>query len=157
MKWLRDNAWWNTFFVFSLVVMATWTIVIKFVTPLLYSTSSSTFEGSAELPIMWDFWWVAHLYLAWALWNYRRDAWVAAALISLIEVIIVITKFFFFALEPEDSVWRLLWFTNKVYVLVIFMLLTAFCVHRPYLNYLSSKGIYIPKGLFKKQFERSSS
>jgi cobalamin synthase len=70
----RGGTGWITFSVFGLVVMATWTLVIKFLAPVLYFAAEIAGGRPPDgIPIMWDFWWVAHLALAWSLW--RRHVW----------------------------------------------------------------------------------
>jgi hypothetical protein len=101
---------WVTASVFGLVVMVTWTVVIKYLAPLL-----------AGAPIMWDFWWMAHLVLAWLLWHRHPLARKAGLAIAAAEILIVTVKFVDFGRHPDLSFWRLLWFTNKVYVLLFFV------------------------------------
>ena len=110
--------------VFGLVVMVTWTLVIKYLAPILYVVSERAAGRSpAGVPIMWDFWWVAHLLLAWLLWRRHRLAWAFGVAVSGLEIVIVTLKFVLFLRAPELSFWRLLWFTNKVYVLAFFVVL----------------------------------
>ncbi len=118
--------------VFALVVMATWTLVIKFLAPILYVVAEEKAGNpGVAAPIMWDFWWVAHLWLAHLMWYRHRWAWWAAALISWVEVVIVVVKFFFYLRDPIWDLWHLLWFVNKVYVLVFFLIL-SFLLIRPW-------------------------
>ena len=112
------------FAVFGLVVMATWTLVIKYLAPILYVVSErAAGRDPGGVPVMWDFWWVAHLALAWLLWRRHRWAWGAGVAISAAEIAIVVVKLVAYALRPDLSFWRLLWFTNKVYVLSFFIVL----------------------------------
>jgi hypothetical protein len=118
---------WVTGSVFGLVVMTTWTMVIKYLAPLLYAAA-----GSGPAPIMWDFWWVAHLALAWLLWHRHPLARGAGLAVAAAEIVIVTVKFVAYARHPDLSFWRLLWFTNKVYVLLFFVwFLTALLRNRP--------------------------
>ncbi|HYG65208.1 MAG TPA: hypothetical protein VEL74_21690 [Thermoanaerobaculia bacterium] len=135
---------WITFCVLGLVVMATWTLVVKFLVPLLWyiaERSAGRFVG--ELPVMWDFWWVAHLVLAWLLWRRHRWAWAFGLLVAVIEIAIVITKFAFYLRQPDLGFWRLLWFTNKVYVLAFFVLFVALLARRDVRNALGAG--HVPK------------
>ncbi len=43
--------------------------------------------------------------------------------LALAESAVVLTKFFFYLRAPEWTFWKLLWFTNKVYVLLFFLCL----------------------------------
>jgi len=119
------------FAVFGLVVMAAWTLVIKYLAPILYVVSERAAGRSpGPAPVMWDFWWVAHLALAWLLW--RRHAWARAAgmAIAAAEIAVVTVKFIAYMRRPDLSFWRLLWFTNKVYVLAFFVVLLIVFLRR---------------------------
>jgi hypothetical protein len=123
----EDRPAWVTASVFGLVVMATWTMVIKYLAPVLYGAAEHT-----SPPIMWDFWWVAHLALAWLLWHRHPLARRAGLAIAAAEIVIVTVKFADYARHPDLSFWRLLWFTNKVYVLLFFVwFLAMLLVRRP--------------------------
>jgi hypothetical protein len=120
----RGGTAWITFSVLGLVVMATWTLVIKFLAPVLYFAAEVAAGRTPEgMPIMWDFWWVAHLALAWLLWRRHAWAWAAGLVITAVEILVVISKFAIYLQAPDWSFWRLLWFTNKLYVLAFFILL----------------------------------
>jgi hypothetical protein len=120
----RGGTGWITFSVFGLVVMATWTLVIKFLAPVLYFAAEIAGGRPPDgIPIMWDFWWVAHLALAWSLWRRHVWAWGAGVMIAAVEIVIVVSKFAIYLQTPDWSFWRLLWFTNKAYVLAFFVLL----------------------------------
>jgi hypothetical protein len=122
---------WITFCVLGLVVMATWTLVIKFLAPFLWFVAEqSAGRPIAGPPVMWDFWWVAHLLLAWLLWRRARWAWTFGLAVAVLEVAIVITKFALYLRQPDLVFWRLLWFTNKVYVLAFFVLFLALLARR---------------------------
>lgn len=121
----------RTFAVFGLVVMATWTIVIKFVAPILYAVSERAAGREVTMPIMWDFWWVAHLVLARTIWIGHRRARAASFAVAGAETAIVVVKLAQWLAHPDLSFWRLLWFTNKVYVLAFFIVLLAILYRRP--------------------------
>ncbi len=72
---------------------------------------------------MWDLWPFTHVVLALLLWQRHRLAWIYGVTLSLAESAVVLTKFFFFLRAPEWTFWKLLWFTNKVYVLLFFLCL----------------------------------
>jgi hypothetical protein len=110
--------------VFGLTVMAVWTLVIKFLAPLLWAVAERAGGREAVAPVMWDFWWVAHLALALLLWRRHRWAWSFGIGVAVVEIAIVAAKFFVYLRglqAPDLSFWRLLWFTNKVYVLGFFL------------------------------------
>jgi hypothetical protein len=112
---------WVTASVLGLVVMATWTLVIKYLAPWLWAVSErAAGRADATAPLMWDFWWVAHLLLAWLLWRGEALARVAGLVIAPLEIGIVAVKLALFARQPDASFWKLLWLTNKLYVLVFF-------------------------------------
>jgi hypothetical protein len=117
---------WNTFAVLGLVVMATWTLVIKYLAPVLYlAAESAAGRTTARVPVMWDFWWVAHLALAWLLWTSHPRARAAALAVSIAEILVVTVKLSTFVSRPDLSFWKLLWLTNKIYVLSFFLCLLA--------------------------------
>jgi len=112
---------WRTGCIAGLVVMATWTIVIKYVAPLLWAYSEQLAGRPATAPIMWDFWWVAHLLLARLIYLRHPLMWATGTIIAAVEILIVSVKFALYLRAPDLSFWKLLWFTNKVYVLVFFI------------------------------------
>jgi hypothetical protein len=123
---------WVTASVFGLVVMATWTLAIKYVAPILWAAAERSAGREAVAPIMWDFWWVAHLALAWLLWTGHRLARMTGYAVAIVEIAIVAMKFVLFLRAPDWSFWKLLWFTNKIYVLGFFVVfLVALLRRRP--------------------------
>ena len=124
---------WIVATVCALVVMITWTLVVKCLAPLLFDLSLTLAgegrpggHGSAALAgagVMWDLWPLTHLGLAVALWQRHRLAWIYGVTLALAESAVVLTKFFFYLRAPEWTFWKLLWFTNKVYVLLFFLCL----------------------------------
>jgi hypothetical protein len=116
------------FFAHYLIVLAAWTLVIKFAFPAAYAL----WDGAALASyIYWDFWWVAHLWLAWAL--LRRPAytyWLAVA-VSVVEIAIIVTKFWLFLDAPEWTIWSTNWFINKIFVLACFAALLPYLVLGP--------------------------
>lgn len=107
----------------SLFVLAAWTLAIKYVFPVAYALS----EGVPVLTyVMWDFWWVAHIWLGWALINRPRHTFALALVTSVVEIIIVVTKFVLFFSEPQWDIWHTNWFINKCFVLACFILLLGY-------------------------------
>lgn len=112
---------WLVATVFGLVVMIVWTVVVKYAVPLHWAWAerlAGRDPGASR--IMWDLWPLAHALLAGLLWTRHRTAWAAGVTISAVEVAVVSTKFAHFLRAPELDFWRLLWFTNKLYVLLFF-------------------------------------
>lgn len=110
----------------GLGVMVVWTLVVKYLVPILWFVA----EGAAgrapdAIPVMWDLWPLAHAALAWALWRGTRWAWSFGVAVSALEIAVVATKFVLFLGAPTWTFWRLLWFTNKLYVLAFFVVLLA--------------------------------
>jgi hypothetical protein len=121
---------WATASVFGLVVMASWTLIIKYLAPVLYAAAERSAGRDLSAPILWDFWWVAHLALAWLLWTGHRLARPAGYAVAIVEILIVAVKFLLFLRAPEWTFWKLLWFTNKVYVLGFFVVFLAALLRR---------------------------
>jgi hypothetical protein len=117
---MRDDGW-RIASIVGLVVMATWTLVIKYVAPLLWALSETLAGRDAEAPIMWDFWWVVHLALARLIYLRHPFMWAAGTIIAGVEILIVTVKLVLYYRAPDYSFWNLLWLTNKMYVLVFFV------------------------------------
>ena len=113
------------FFVHYLVILAAWTLVIKFIFPISYAVLE---EISWSAYVMWDFWWVAHLWLAWAFLVQWRYLYPLAYIISVVVVLIISVKFYFFLENPGLTIWTANWFINKIFVLSCFLLLFGYLV-----------------------------
>ena len=119
--------------VLGLVVMVTWTLIVKFLAPVLfYVAERQAGRPIAGPPVLWDFWWVAHLGIAWLLWHRLPLALLAGRGIAAAEVLIALGKLALYAGQPDLSFWGLLWLTNELYVLGFFLFLIV---------YLSRSGI----------------
>ena len=113
-------------FAMALFLIATYTLVIKFINPLTYMVAFRMESGYwRPPPIMWDFWWVAHIWLGCWLWNRHRAAWLFGMAISVVEIGIIVTKFVRFLQEPKIDFWGISWLINKCCVLALFILLLA--------------------------------
>jgi len=126
----RPQPRWVVATVVGLVVMVTWTVVVKVLVPLLFELSLVLTVEPVGAPqalhgagVMWDLWPLAHLLLAVGLWRRHRFVRAYGVTLALSESAVVATKFFLFLRAPEWTFWKLLWFTNKVYVLVFFLCL----------------------------------
>lgn len=119
-----DRPRWLIATVVAVVVMITWTLVVKYLVPILWFWSER-FAGRepAAVPVMWDLWPLAHLVLAVALW--RRTPWARAYALAVaaIESTIVVVKLGLYLKSPDLGLWGLLWLTNKIYVLALFLCL----------------------------------
>ena len=105
-----------------LIVLAAWTVTVKFAFPIAFALA----EGVAVATyIYWDFWWVAHLWLAWALLDWQRYSFALALAVSVAEIAIVVTKLTIFLGDPEWTMWTTNWFINKLFVLACFTLILA--------------------------------
>ena len=106
-----------------LFVLAGWTLVIKFAFPVAYALA----EGApATSYVLWDFWWVVHLWLGWALLNWQRYSYLFAVTVSAVEIAIVTVKFALFLGAPEWTIWSTNWFVNKLFVLACFALMLGY-------------------------------
>ena len=113
------------FFAHFLFILSAWTLTIKFFFPLAYAAANGL---PLHTHIYWDFWWVVHLWLGWALLNWQRYSFPLAISVSVVEIAIIVSKFVFFLSAPEWTVWRTNWFINKLFVLACFTLLLAYCL-----------------------------
>ena len=103
-----------------LIVLAAWTVTIKFLFPVAYALG----EGAPVTTyIYWDFWWVIHLWLAWALLSWHPYTYALALGVSVVEIAIIVTKLALFLAHPEWTIWTTNWLINKLFVLACFCLL----------------------------------
>lgn len=107
------------------MLLAAWTLVIKFVFPLVFDYSYGHRPGTH---IMWDFWWVVHLWLAYVLLNWQSYTYKLAIAVSVAEIAIIVVKFWFFLSAPEWNPWQTGWFINKLFVLSCFILMFGYFV-----------------------------
>jgi hypothetical protein len=122
-----------------LIVLAAWTVTIKFVFPIAYALAYGLPPGTH---IYWDFWWVVHLWLAWALLRRQPYTWLLAVAVSSVEIAIVVTKLALFLTAPEWTIWTANWFINKLFVLAVFgLMLPYFVLRRRALQARSDHGV----------------
>lgn len=107
-----------------LILLAAWTLVIKFVFPLVFDAA---YGHAAGTHVYWDFWWVIHLWLAYALYTRPGYLWWLAIVVSVVEIGIIGVKFYFFFQQPDWTLWQTNWFVNKVFVLSCFIVLLGYC------------------------------
>jgi len=110
-----------------LIVLAAWTVTIKFLFPIAYALAYGLPLGAH---IYWDFWWVVHLWLAWALLRWRAYTFALAIGVAAVETLIVVTKLTLFLAAPEWTIWTTNWFINKLFVLLVFCLMLPYFVLR---------------------------
>ena len=115
----------SRFFAHFLFLLAAWTLVIKYIFPVAYALNAGE---PALTHVMWDFWWVAHIWLGWALIVRPRYTVPLAFAVSIVEIIIVVAKFVMFLSEPQWDIWRTNWFINKCFVLACFVLLLGYLI-----------------------------
>ena len=114
-----------TFLAHFLIVLAAWTVTIKFLFPIVFAL----FEGAPLTShIYWDLWWVVHLWLASALLKWRPYTPALAIGVSVVEIAIILTKFAVFLAAPEWTIWTTNWFINKLFVLACFLLVLPYFV-----------------------------
>lgn len=119
---------WTTFLAHLLLILAAWTLFIKYLFPIAFAMATGEPLGAY---VYWDLWPVAHLWLAWALLVRPRYTRVLAIGMAVVEIVIIVTLFSRFLADPEWSIWRTNWFVNKVFVLVAFFLVLGTAVFRP--------------------------
>ena len=114
-----------TFLAHFLILLAAWTVTIKFLFPIVFAA----FEGSPLLShVYWDFWWVVHLWLAWAFLRWPPYTAALAIGVSVVEIAIILIKFTLFLAAPEWTIWTTNWFINKLFVLACFLLVLPYFV-----------------------------
>jgi hypothetical protein len=112
--------------VLGLTAMIAWTLAVKYVAPWCWFLAErAAGRAPQSVPLMWDFWPLVHAALAIALWRRASWTWAFAAAVAVAEIAVVTVKFALFLRAPEWTFWKLLWFTNKVYVLVFFAVLAG--------------------------------
>jgi hypothetical protein len=113
----------RSFLAHALILLAAWTVTIKFLFPIAFALA----EGSPPLShVYWDFWWVIHLWLAWALLRWPPYTAPLALGVSVVEIAIIVAKFVLFLGAPEWTIWTTNWFINKLFVLACFCLMLAY-------------------------------
>lgn len=122
-----------------LFLLGGYTLIIKFFIPVTMALQ----EGEPLTHyIMWDFWWVAHWILGYGLLHPKKLRWLPgqavgfALLVSTVEIVIVVTKFVLFSLQPEITYWTVSWFVNKIFVLACFISLLKLLLRREVREYL---------------------
>ena len=105
------------FFAHFLFVLAAWTLVIKYAFPVAMAVAEGSPIGSY---IYWDFWWVVHIWVGWSLLNWQRYTYWLTMGVAIVEIVIVVTKLWWFLDNPQWTVWETNWFINKVFVLACF-------------------------------------
>jgi hypothetical protein len=103
-----------------LFILAVWTMVIKYIFPMSYAVAEGLPVGTY---VYLDLWPVVHVWLGWSLLNWQRYTFHFAVVVSVAEIIIVVSKFVLFLAAPEWTIWRTNWFINKVFVLGCFTIL----------------------------------
>ncbi|MEO0421341.1 MAG: hypothetical protein AAF184_03330 [Pseudomonadota bacterium] len=116
-----DPPWrWLSFIAHLLFFLAAWSLFIKYLFPMAFAMA----RGEALVTyVYWDFWPLVHIWLGWAL---LRRPWYAgwfALIVSIAEILIIVTLFARFLADPDWNMWRSNWFVNKVFVLGSFLLL----------------------------------
>ncbi len=110
-----------------LFLLAAWTLIIKYLLPVTWAL----IEGAPVASyVYWDLWWVAHLWLGWALLARPRYLRAMALGVSFTEIVIVAVKFALFLAQPHWTIWSMNWFVNKLFVLACFVLLAYHALTR---------------------------
>jgi len=102
---------------------AFWTLLIKFILPILFAQHESL---SILAYIMWDFWWVLHIALGICILKWKRHVYFFALGTSIVEIVIIVTKFYLFLSDPVWNIWKMNWFVNKVFVLSCFIMMLVY-------------------------------
>ena len=108
-----------------LFILAAWTVVIKYLFPI----GHALWRGEPALTNVYlDFWPVVHVWVGWALLNWQRYTYALALVVSVAEIVIVVSKFVLFLSDPDWTIWRTNWFINKIFGLGCFTLLLGYIV-----------------------------
>ena len=94
--------------------------MIKFLFPIAYSIK---YEYGIQENIMWDFWWIAHFWLAYSFLNPSRITFLLGMTITISELIIIFYKLILFFCNPVWTIWQTNWMINKLIVLFTFLLI----------------------------------
>lgn len=121
---------WATAAVAGLLVMIVWTAVIKYLVPIHWAWAERLAGREAAAPVMWDAWPLAHAAVAILIWRGHRAARAAGLAVAGVEIAVVAVKLTLYLRAPEPSLWRLLWLTNKLYVIAFFAWLLAVLLGR---------------------------
>jgi len=122
---------WLVAAVLGLVVMITWSVIVKYLVPILWFVAErGAGREPEEIPVMWDLWPLAHLLLAVLLWRRHPRAWRVGIAVGAAEWLIVAIKLAVYLAQPARDLWSLLWASNKLYVLAYFTWLLAVLVRR---------------------------
>ena len=108
-----------------LIFIAAWTILIKFIFPVLYALN---YGENITKYIMWDFWWIAHLWLAYSFLNISRNTYFIGLIICIFELIIIVYKLYIFFIFPQWTIWETNWMINKIFVLILFIFITKILI-----------------------------
>lgn len=122
---------WLVGAVAGLLVMLTWTLVVKYLAPVLWlAAQRHAGDSAARAPIMWDLWPLAHVGLAALLWRRHPWAWRVGVAVAAVETAIVLVKLGAWLASPVRDFWTLLWASNKLYVLAYFLWLLTVLLSR---------------------------
>ncbi len=113
------------FFAHFLLILAAWTVVIKYLFPIAYALAEGQPAGTY---VFLDFWPLVHVWVAWSLLHWNRWTFALAVIVSIVEIAIIVTKFALFLSAPEWTIWRTNWFINKLFVLSCFVWLLGYLV-----------------------------
>jgi hypothetical protein len=106
-----------------LFILAAWTVVIKYLFPMAYSLA---YGEAIFAHVFLDFWPLVHAWVGWSLLHWNRRTFALAAVVSVAEIGVVLTKFALFLSAPEWNIFRTNWFINKLFVLACFVLLLGY-------------------------------
>jgi hypothetical protein len=95
------------FFAHFLFILAAWTIVIKYLFPIGFAMAEGVPSGTY---VYWDLWPVVHVLVGWSLLNWNRYTFPFAVGVSVVEIVIIVTKFAAFLAAPEWTIFRTNWF-----------------------------------------------
>jgi len=104
-----------------LYFFAFYTLTIKYFIPIGWAIHLS--EPLTTYIFFWDAWWIAHIAVGYGLIHLRKGTWQWAMLLTLAEIIIIVSKFVLYYFNPNLDFWHWMWFVNKCFLLLYFLFL----------------------------------
>ncbi|MGB1090967.1 MAG: hypothetical protein ACPGYX_02495 [Oceanobacter sp.] len=123
-----SSSHWYNFLGYSLIFIAVWTVVIKYLFPIAFAQSAMLHWDTW---VTYDLWPLVHAWLGWAMLTGQPFALNSALLISVVEIAIVSLKLAYFFATLEWTIWEANWLINKMFVLGVFVAILVTAWRQP--------------------------